>query len=79
MENSPLPLFIDTPSEWLENIFDRASIFLAMQCRENLFIVCLELWRGYMHLKATKDPIAWDFLQLWDVVNKALLGVLAEA
>ena len=78
MENSPLPLFIDTPSEWLENIFDRASIFLAMQCRDNLKIVADELQRGYLWLMDNNNPLWFEFLRLLNVVSTAIWGIIND-
>lgn len=78
MENTSLPLSMDTPAEWLENLFDRASIFLAMQCRENLKIVAEQLLHGYQWLSEKGDLIVFDYLALLRVVNKAIWLILKE-
>lgn len=72
MQNNPLPLFIDTPTEWLENLFDRASIFMAMQCRENLKIVAKEIFNAYVWLVGMNDPIAFEFSPLMATIDRAL-------
>lgn len=76
--NAPIALMDSTPAEWLENLFDRASIFMSMQCREPLKIVASQLQRGYLWFLENHDPIALLFLELLGVVNKSIWGVLDE-
>ncbi|HOY20337.1 MAG TPA: hypothetical protein PLC89_23695 [Haliscomenobacter sp.] len=76
MEYNPLPLPIpdhmEHPVEWLENLFDRASIFMVMQCRENLRIVANEIFRAYLWLLEINSPLAFEFSPLMATIDRAV-------
>lgn len=71
MKNNPLRF--DTPAEWLENLFHRASIFMAMQSRANLRIVANEIFEAYLWLVDTRNPLSLEFSPLMTAIDKALL------
>lgn len=78
MEKNPLPFIYDTPAEWLENLFDRASIFMAMQSRENLRIVANEIFEAYLWLVETNNPMAFEFSPLMSTIDRGLSVIIFD-